>query len=56
VSAFKLDDCHRVEPPPVGRVSVDIYNSYVMCGMYGPSQPARQDSKLYERYIGSKYA
>ncbi|KAL5009502.1 hypothetical protein ScPMuIL_011807 [Solemya velum] len=50
ISAFKLDSSYEVEPPPVSRQAKDIYTNYVLCGLYGPSHPSKQDMRLYMKY------
>lgn len=55
-SVFKLGSIHGVEPPPVNRQDQDIYNNYIMCGLYGPKTVSKVDLHCYNSYISHKYS
>ncbi|KAJ8315856.1 hypothetical protein KUTeg_008006, partial [Tegillarca granosa] len=49
-SVFKLGSIHGVEPPPVNRQDQDIYNNYIMCGLYGPKTVSKVDLHCYNSH------
>ncbi|ESO98034.1 hypothetical protein LOTGIDRAFT_143268 [Lottia gigantea] len=55
VSAFKLDSCYSVEPPPISKHARDIYQAYIDRGCHGPGKPRDKDYIMYQKYVGSKY-
>ncbi|XP_067675637.1 polyphosphoinositide phosphatase-like [Haliotis asinina] len=55
ISAFKLDSTYGVEPPPVSRLSQDIYTAYVQRGQHGAGPPTKADKITYAKYVSHKY-
>ncbi|XP_046335599.2 polyphosphoinositide phosphatase-like isoform X2 [Haliotis rufescens] len=55
ISAFKLDSTYGVEPPPVSRLSQDIYAAYVLRGLHGAGPPTKADKITYAKYVSHKY-